>query len=117
MTKYITSLAALLLAVASCAKQTNIDAPGTDAREEGKNLSLSRECFVKSTLDANMAKWTVGDQVAVYQNENETPKRFIAAENGTLAKFSSRRRDCIGCNWELFPCLSVFFRRRFQADI
>lgn len=40
MTKYITSLAAFLLAVASCAKQTNIDAPGTDAREEGKNLSL-----------------------------------------------------------------------------
>lgn len=111
MTKYITSLAALLLAVASCAKQTNIDAPGTDAREEGKNLSLSRECFVKSTLDANMAKWTVGDQVAVYQNENETPKRFIAAENGTLAKFSLQEGetalDATGNYFLVYPFSSV----------
>ena len=111
MTKYITSLAAFLLAVASCGKQTNIDAPGTDAREEGKNLSLSRECFVKSTLDANMAKWTVGDQVAVYQNENETPKRFIAAENGTLAKFSLQEGetalDVTGNYFLVYPFSSV----------
>jgi len=111
MTKYITSLAAFLLAVASCAKQTNIDAPGTDAREEGKNLSLSRECFVKSTLDANMAKWTVEDQVAVYQNENETPKRFIAAENGTLAKFSLQEGetalDATGNYFLVYPFSAV----------
>lgn len=111
MTKYITSLAAILLAVVSCAKQTNIDAPGTDAREEGKNLSLSRECFVKSTLDANMAKWTVGDQVAVYQNENETPKRFIAEENGTLAKFSLQEGetalDATGNYFLVYPFSAV----------
>lgn len=111
MTKYITSLAAFLLAVASCAKQTNIDAPGTDAREDGKNLSLSRECFVKSTLDANMAKWTVGDQVAVYQSENETPKRFIAAENGTLAKFSLQEGetalDATGNYFLVYPYSAV----------
>lgn len=111
MTKHITSLAAILLAVVSCAKQTNIDAPGTDAREEGKNLSLSRECFVKSTLDANMAKWTVGDQVAVYQNENETPKRFIAEENGTLAKFSLQEGetalDATGNYFLVYPFSAV----------
>ena len=111
MTKYITSLAAILLAVVSCAKQTNIDAPGTDAREEGKNLSLSRECFVKSTLDAHMAKWTVGDQVAVYQNENETPKRFIAEENGTLAKFSLQEGetalDATGNYFLVYPFSAV----------
>lgn len=111
MTKHITSLAAILFAVVSCAKQTNIDAPGTDAREEGKYLSLSRECFVKSTLDANMAKWTVGDQVAVYQNENETPKRFIAAENGTLAKFSLQEGetalDATGNYFLVYPFSSV----------
>ena len=111
MTKHITSLAAILLAVVSCAKQTNIDAPGTDASEEGKNLSLSRECFVKSTLDANMAKWTVGDQVAVYQNENETPKRFIAEENGTLAKFSLQEGetalDATGNYFLVYPFSAV----------
>lgn len=86
--KHISSVTALLLAVVSCAKQANVDVPNPDTREEGRNLSLSRECFVKSTLDANMAKWTIGDQVAVYQKESEAPKKFIATENGTLSKFS-----------------------------
>ncbi len=86
--KHISSVTALLLAVVSCAKQANVDVPNPDTREEGRNLSLSRECFVKSTLDANMAKWTIGDQVAVYQNESEAPKKFIATGNGTLSKFS-----------------------------
>lgn len=86
--KHISSVTALLLAVVSCAKQANVDVPNPDTREEGRNLSLSRECFVKSTLDANMAKWTIGDQVAVYQKESEAPKKFIATEKGTLSKFS-----------------------------
>lgn len=86
--KHISSVTALLLAVVSCAKQANVDVPNPDTREEGRNLSLSRECFVKSTLDANKAKWTIGDQVAVYQKESEAPKKFIATENGTLSKFS-----------------------------
>lgn len=86
--KHISSVTALLLAVVSCAKQANVDVPNPDTREEGRNLSLSRECFVKSTLDANMAKWIIGDQVAVYQKESEVPKKFIATENGTLSKFS-----------------------------
>ncbi len=79
------SLVAVFLA-ASCTPQ-EIAGPDTEVRDEGRLISLSREVFVKSTLDGDVAKWTFGDEVAVYQNEGEAPKKFIAREDGVTAEF------------------------------
>lgn len=83
------SLVALFLAAASCTPQ-EVARPDVGLREEGRHISLSREVFVKSALDGNVAKWTSGDEVAVYQNEGETPRKFIAQEDGVTASFSLR---------------------------
>lgn len=81
------SILAIFLAAVSCTSREDAR-PDTSLRDEGRLISLSREAFVKSALDGDVARWTAGDEVAVYQNEGEAPKKFIAQEDGITARFS-----------------------------
>ena len=81
------SILAIFLAAVSCTSREDAR-PDTSLRDEGRLISLSREAFVKSALDGDVARWTAGDEVAVYQNEGEAPKKFIAQEDGVTARFS-----------------------------
>lgn len=81
------SILAIFLAAVSCTSREDAR-PDTSLRDEGRLISLSREAFVKSALDGDVARWTAGDEVAVYQNEGEAPKKFIAQEDGVTAHFS-----------------------------
>ena len=85
--KQMLSLAAMLLACAGCAqKEEPVTEPAPQG--EGRQISLSREVFVKSTLDGDAAKWTAGDEVAVFQSEGSTAKKFTAAASGTTSVFN-----------------------------
>ena len=85
------SILAIFLAAVSCTAREDAR-PDTSLRDEGRLISLSREAFVKSALDGDVARWTAGDEVAVYQNEGEAPKKFIAQEDGVTARFSLKIR-------------------------
>lgn len=79
-------LAVLIVAAASCSMKA-VDAPATDG-QNGSVISLSRESFsTKSSLSGDAAVWTAGDEVAVYQNENESAKKFIAEGSGAKVNF------------------------------
>lgn len=85
--QHIISILAIFLAAVSCTSREDAR-PDTSLRDEGRLISLSREAFVKSALDGDVARWTAGDEVAVYQNDGEAPKKFIAQEDGVTARFS-----------------------------
>lgn len=82
----ITFAAAALALVCSCTAQ---EAGGADpgVRGEGRTIVLSREAFAKSSLDGDIALWTKGDEVAVYQSGSAAPEKFIAQTGGAKSSF------------------------------
>lgn len=86
--KHILSFAALLICGVACAqKETVLTEPAPQG--EGRQISLSRsEVFSKSSLDGVAAKWSAGDEVAVYDSEASAPKKFTASSEGTTAQFN-----------------------------